>query len=101
MRAHLVTIFWRDIPAQVNAQSGRTRRQVVLDRRFQVAIDKAAMVAGLHDVHGYVQQWRRVARPCGDDLAMEAATAASVLESAYPRTRLQRIVLAGGIDPDS
>ena len=45
--AHLVTIYWRDIPAQVTAQRGRSREKALLDARFQDAIDRAALVAGL------------------------------------------------------
>ena len=47
--ARLVTIYWRDIPAQVTAQRGRSREKALLDARFQDAIDRAAIVAGLTD----------------------------------------------------
>ena len=49
MAAQLVTIYWRDIPAQVTAQQGRNREKALLDARFQHAIDRAAMVAGMDD----------------------------------------------------
>jgi hypothetical protein len=35
--AELTTIFWRDIPAQVIGQKGRTRQKQVLNQRFVVA----------------------------------------------------------------
>ena len=38
----LITIYWRDIPAQVIGQQGRQRIKQELDRRFAVAIDRAA-----------------------------------------------------------
>ena len=47
MPAKLVTIYWRDIPAQVTAQAGRHREKALLDARFQHAIDRAATVATL------------------------------------------------------
>ena len=44
----IVTIYWRDIPAQVTATDadGQTEK-VLLEPRFQHAIDRAAHVAGL------------------------------------------------------
>ena len=47
---HLITLFWRDIPAQVIAESGRGRyrqqAKIELPRRFAIAIDAAAMKDG-------------------------------------------------------
>ena len=63
MAAQLVTIWWRDIPTQVNAQSGRTRYQAAFPRRFQRAVDEAAMAAGLTQASDYVAEWRRDAVP--------------------------------------
>ena len=48
--AHIITVFWRDIPAQVIAEEGkgRNRKQVKieLEKRFIIAIDAAAMKSG-------------------------------------------------------
>ena len=63
----LVTIYWRDIPAQVNASSDDGKHQAMLSPRFQHAIDRAAGVAGLTDTDSYVQQWRRVSAPFEGD----------------------------------
>ena len=63
MANQLVVISWRDIPAQVNAQAGRRRHQVVLDDRFQQAIDRAAIVAGKTTAQDYVAEWRRTQHP--------------------------------------
>ena len=41
----LTIIYWRDIPAQVVGQQGRKRYKQVLEGRFAVAIDRAAMRA--------------------------------------------------------
>ncbi len=89
--ATLTTIFWRDIPASVQARNGRDRRSVALDDRFQQAIDRAAMRAGAIGTDEYLEEWRRESRECGDDLAEEAAAEAARLEAAYPPQRLARL----------
>ena len=38
-----ILVYWRDIPAQVIVQRGRRREKVQLSRRFQEAIDRAAI----------------------------------------------------------
>ena len=100
----LVVISWRDIPAQVNARSGAAKHQVVLARRFQRAIDDAAMVAGKKTANEYVGEWRRAALPLPEAAAEIAAAAeeeARRLEDAFPKERLQRFVANGGWDPES
>jgi Virulence factor len=100
----LVVIFWRDIPAQVNARAGAEKHQVMLPRRFQRAIDDAAMVAGKKTANEYVGEWRRAALPIppdGDGIEAAAAAEARRLEDAFPRERLQLFVANGGLDPDT
>jgi Virulence factor len=97
--AKLVTIYWRDIPAQVNAQEGRTRHQLLLSARFQRATQRAAVVSRQKNAHDFVKHWRRIDRPCGNDLEAEIATEAAHLEAAYPPERLAAIVEAGGVEP--
>ena len=101
MPAKLVTIYWRDIPAQVSAQSGRTRLAGVLDPRFERDIDRAAMVAGLTGSDDYLAQWRRTTRVCGDDLVAEAASEVNRIDGAYPRERVNLLVANGGWDPET
>jgi hypothetical protein len=99
----LVVISWRDIPAQVNARVGADKHQVVLARRFQRAIDDAAMVAGKKTASEYVGEWRRVAlevATAGPDLVRAADEEARRLDGAFPKERLQRFVANGGWDPD-
>ncbi len=99
----LVVISWRDIPAQVNARSGNEKRQVVLPRRFQRAIDEAAMVADKKTASEYVGEWRRtsLAMPSGGDaLEATAKQEAQRLDDAFPLERLQRFAANGGWDPD-
>ena len=64
----LTVISWRDIPAQVTAGKGRGASRVQLSERFQEAIDAAAMRGGLIGTDAYLEEWRREARACGDDL---------------------------------
>ncbi len=92
-------IYWRDIPAQVNAQRGRDRHQVLLPSPFQRAIDRAKRKAHIHTAQEDVAQWRRVSRPCSDDLAGEAEREAERLSREYPTERLGTIAFAGGFEP--
>jgi len=98
----LVVISWRDIPAQVNGRSGDEKHQVVLPRRFQKAIDDAAMVAGKKTASEYVGQWRRssLAIAADDPLDTSAAREAARLEQEFPRERLAQFVANGGYDPE-
>ncbi len=100
----LITIYWRDIPAQVNAGAGRDKHQAMLSERFQHAIDRAAGVAGLTDTDSYVQQWRRETRSLEGDPATAATAEAERLEAEYHRDALEALVAAGGFTtatPDS
>ena len=96
--AHLVTIYWRGIPAQVTAQRGRSREKALLDARFQDAIDRAAIVAGLTNTDSYLAEWRRVAARCNGDMAATVAAEVARLEDAYPGDRLERLIRAGGVE---
>jgi hypothetical protein len=97
----LTIVYWRDIPAQVIAKAGRTTAKRVLNERFEKAIDRAAMRAGLRDTDSYLAEWRR-ADPieCGADLEAEAGAAAAKLEAEFPEARLNEYVMAGGKRPD-
>ncbi len=102
----LVTIWWRDIPTQVNAQSGRTRYQAILPRRFQRAVDEAAMAAELTQASGYVAEWRRKSLPLSSsaspaELQAAADTAAARFEASYSRERLTAIAANRGYDPEA
>lgn len=93
----LITIYWRDIPAQVTARSGRTKAAVQLSDRFQIAIDKAAVRAGKHTTNDYLEEWRREAEPCSGDLQEAVNAAAERLEAQYTDEVLDRLVAAGGL----
>ncbi len=98
--ASLTVIWWRDIPAQVMAQEGRVSNKHILPGRFQDAIDRAAVKAGLAGTDDYLAQWRRESRPCGDDLEAEVAAEVALLEAAYPSARLQVLIATGGLAGD-
>jgi hypothetical protein len=95
--ATLVTIWWRDIPMQVIAREGRRSAKRVLDKRFQFAVDKAAMNAGRKSYGDYIEEMRRAERPCGDDLEAEADAEVARLEAAYAKPVLHRLIAAGGV----
>ena len=98
--AELVIVSWRDIPAQVIVKTGRKSARRPLPGRFQEAIDRAAMRAGLRDTDAYLGEWRRVAAGgCGDDLEAEAERAAAGLEADYPPERLRDLVANGSLEP--
>ena len=102
--AQLITLYWRDIPAQVIAERGRGRKReqakVELDRRFAIAIDAAAMRDGADSTDAYLAEWRR-GEPveCGEDLEAEAAARAAALEADYPAERVKVLVENGGQEP--
>jgi len=96
--ATLTIVYWRDIPAQVIVKRGRDTAKRQLAERFEKAIDRAAMKAGLRDTDSYLAEWRRGAPvPCGDDLEAEAAAHAARLEAEFPDDRLAALVASGGV----
>jgi hypothetical protein len=98
----LTVIRWRDIPAQVTAKDGRRVAKRVLHRRFQVAIDRAAMKAGKKAASDYIGEWVSDRRPCGDDLETEVQTLADRLDADHPRDVLNQLIQNGGWrDPDA
>ena len=94
--AKLITVYWRDIPAQVIAKRGRESAKVQLSKRFQKAIDRAAMRAGKGSSDKYLEDWRRVPRTCGSALEDEAKAEAERLESTFDDELLEKMVKAGG-----
>ena len=96
MTPTLTVIYWRDIPAQVTAEGNGTSARAQLSDRFQLAIDAAAMKAGLVDSGEYLEEWRRETRPCGDDLEAEVAAEAERVEAEYSRDVLLALTRAGG-----
>ena len=96
--ATLTVIWWRDIPAQVVARDGRRSSKEVLHPRFQVAIDKAASRAGKRAYGDYIEEWRKVARGCGDDIEAEVNAEVERLEATYDKHHLAELIQAGGVE---
>ncbi len=99
--AKLITVYWRDIPAQVIARQRRQSHKIELSRRFADAIDRAAMRAGLMGSDAYLEQWKRVSENCGDDLPAEVQAAAAKIEAAYDQSRLMALIRTHGSEAES
>lgn len=99
--AKLITIYWRDIPAQVNAGSGDSKHQVLLKPRFQKAIDRAAMVAGITSASDYVNEWRQAASPLEREASVAADELATEIDESFPLERLNDLVANGGYEVDN
>jgi hypothetical protein len=90
-------VYWRDIPAQVKARAGRARGGQALSERFQVAIDRAAMRAGLFNTDDYLNEWRTgEAQEREGELEAVAAAVAAELEADFSDERLEEIAANGG-----
>lgn len=98
--ASIVVIKWRDIPAQVNAQFGRERYQLVLSAKFQRAIDRAKRKAGIYTAEEDVAQWSRETLPLEGTMEDAAKAVAARLEAEFSREWLGRLAYAGGFAAD-
>ena len=96
----VIVIMWRDIPAQVNAQMGRERKQVQLAEKFQRAIDRAKRKAHIYTAEEDIAQWRRVSLPLVGDMIEAAQREADRLDNEYSRERLGKLAFAGGFEAD-
>lgn len=97
--ANLIIVYWRDIPAQVIAKERRNSAKVELTQRFAEAIDHSAMRAGKGSTDAYLEEWRRVSEPCGDDLQAVADAAAAKIEQDYDKERLLALIKNEGNEP--
>ncbi len=95
--AKLITVYWRDIPAQVIGKAGRTTFKKQLSDRFQQAIDRAAMRAGRGSSDAYLSEWRREYREVAmADLKAEVDRVAQDFEATMSDEELQRLVRSKG-----
>lgn len=97
--SEVVTIYWRDIPAQVNGQNGRERHQLLLSSKFQRAVDRAKRKAGIYTAEEDIAQWRRTSETC-DDHVLAAEAQAAALEAEYSKEYLGKLAYAGGFTAD-
>ena len=93
----ITTIFWRDIPAQVIGQQGRSRFKKELPARFAKAIDRAAMRAGRGSSDAYLEDWRRESRQAEGDLETLVGDEIAKIEASFPDDVLEATVKAGGV----
>jgi hypothetical protein len=86
--------YWQEIPSLVTAREGRRNRaSVELSQRFQVAIDEAAMRAGMTGTESYMEQWRRSAWQEREGTPETVAAAVAVeLEAEYSPERIREIL---------
>ena len=95
--ARAVLVTWRGIQAQVILGKGRSAERHVLPERFEQAIDRAAMKAGLSGTDAYLGEWRRREVEVED-----AAAYAAQLDADYDRERLKALIAnLGWSDPPS
>ncbi len=78
-------MYWHDIPVQVRAGGRRDRAGIELSQRFQVAVDNAAMAAGLTGTDAYLAgfEWGEIFEREGAPGEVAAAVAAE-LEAQFP-----------------
>jgi hypothetical protein len=89
----VTVVFWRDIPAQVIVGQGRRASKLPLSKRFEQAIDRAAMKSGARDTDAYLAEWRKAAPYAVEgDPAEVAAAEAARLEAAYDAPRLKALI---------
>lgn len=95
-----IIVYWRDIPSQVIVKKGRNKGKVLLNARFQSAIDRAAMRARKQDEDAYMKEWKRarsVIAADGQDPQQAANLAAQQLEADYSDDRLLALIKNHGL----
>ena len=94
-----IVVYWRDIPSQIIIKKGRAKGKQVLSERFQEAIDKAAMRAGMSDTDAYVEQWRRetIDHPTDEDIQVQAEAVAQAYEAEFTDELLSKMVSNKGL----
>lgn len=96
MAKKMITIYWRDIPAQVVGRAGRKNTKQELHARFARAIDRAAMRAGRGSSDAYLADWRREAEMVEGDLEELVPKRVAELENQFSEEYLETVVKAGG-----
>lgn len=91
--ADVTIVYWRDIPAQVIVGRGRNGVKLPLPERFEQAIDRAAMAAGMAGTDDYLAEWRKADPLPVDGTAQTAAQGtAARLEAEYDTARLKALI---------
>ena len=93
----LITLYWRDIPAQVVGRQGRKSDKTLLSSRFQVAIDRAAMRAGKGSSKAYLEEWRREIVHCDQDITTAIRAEVKCLEMMFSDADLDALARNHGV----
>ena len=94
---NLVTVYWRDIPAQVIVGKGRRGTKLPLPERFEQAIDRAAMKSGAAESDAYLEGFRK-AEPYAVDGADADVAAAEVarIDVEYDLEKIKTLIANDG-----
>ena len=95
----LITLYWRDIPAQVVSRQGRKSEKILLSSRFQEAIDRAAMRAGKGSSKAYLEEWRRESAQCDQEMIPALQAEVRRLETMFSDADLDVLARNHGITP--
>jgi len=90
--AKLITVYWRDIPAQVIAGRGRRAAKVPLPERFEQAIDRAAMKSGAAGTDEYLAEWRKAPVDAEGEGEDAAKALAQRIDAEYDTERLKALI---------
>ncbi len=100
MTVEYQVVFWRDIPAQVRVRESGNRLSRPLAKRFQVAIDEAAMRAGATGAQDYLDDWHPTEWQAQDgDLNGVVESVVFSLETIYGPSLLRSLIAGGGRRP--
>ncbi len=97
---NVITVFWRDIPAQVIVGKGRRAAKIQLPERFEQAIDRCAMKVGAKEDDAYLAEWRKVGPTSVDGESDQAVaeTEAARLETEFDLERIKTLIANDGWD---
>ena len=96
--AQVITVYWRDIPAQVIVGKGRRAAKRPLPERFEQAIDRCAMKVGAKDDDAYLAEWRKVGpvETEGESDEAVADAEAARLDAEYDTDRIKALIAQDG-----
>ena len=95
---NVITVYWRDIPAQVIVGKGRRAAKIQLPERFEQAIDRCAMKVSAKEDDAYLAEWRK-AGPTSVDGESDQAVAeaeATRLETEFDLDRIKTLIANDG-----
>ena len=94
---NVITVYWRDIPAQVIVGKGRRGTKLPLPERFEQAIDRAAMKSGAAESDAYLEGFRK-AEPYAVDGADADVAAAEVarIDAEYNLEKIKTLIANDG-----